>query len=221
MPYDKSDARREFEQWSAGYDRDLLQHFLFKPSHRMLLDALSAADERILDVGCGTGQFAARVLDRLPAAHVWGLDLCPGMLTGAADRVRQADGRLHLVQGDSERLPFADDTFDAITCSHSFHHYPNQERVVAEMHRVLRPGGRLLIIDGDRDRPWGWFVFNVVVVMMEGDVRHLTGRAFRDLYTRTGFEQVLQQRHGGFLPFLMTVGSALKPAAAATRRRAA
>ena len=62
MAYDKADARREFERWSRGYDRDLLQHLLFKPAHNMLLDALSAADGRVLDIGCGTGQFAARVL---------------------------------------------------------------------------------------------------------------------------------------------------------------
>lgn len=221
MAYDKADARREFERWSTGYDRDLLQHFLFKPAHRMLLNALNVADGRVLDVGCGTGQFASRVLAHYPNTQVWGLDLCPGMLGQARQRVHAADGRFHLVQGDSEHLPFADDSFDAITCSHSFHHYPDQGRVVAEMHRVLRPGGRLFIIDGDRDRPWGWFVFNVVVVLMEGAVNHLTGRAYRDLYARAGFMELTQQRHRGVLPFLMTVGRAAKPAITAPRRRAA
>jgi ubiquinone/menaquinone biosynthesis C-methylase UbiE len=221
MAYDKADAKREFEDWSAGYDRDLLQHFLFKPSHRMLIDALSPADQRILDIGCGTGRFAARVLDTFPDAQVWGLDLCPGMLRGAQERVRAADGRLHVVQGDSERLPFPDNSFDAVTCSHSFHHYPNQAQVVAEMHRVLRPGGQLLIIDGDRDRPWGWLIFDVAVVWMEGAVKHLAGRAFREMYIRTGFEQVAQRRHRGLIPFLMTMGRAVKPEVAVPMRRAA
>ena len=49
--------------------------------------------------------------------------------------------------GDSENLPFDDDTFDMITCTDSFHHYPNSENVLAEIRRVLRPQGRLLIAD--------------------------------------------------------------------------
>ena len=61
------------------------------------------------------------------------------------------------MQGDSERLPFATGTFDVVTCANSFHHYPHQDRAVAEMHRVLQPGGRLMLIDGYRDAPWGWF----------------------------------------------------------------
>src|SRR5262249_55812653 len=107
--------------------------------------------------------------------------------------------------------PFANNTFDAVTCAHSFHHYPNQARVVAEMYRVLRPGGRLLIVDGDRDGLWGRLVFDLVVVLMEGPVRHLTGHDFRDLYRATGFDNGRQHRHGGPLPFLMTVGRAVKP----------
>jgi ubiquinone/menaquinone biosynthesis C-methylase UbiE len=210
MSYQTADARKEFDHWSTRYDRTLLQRLFFKPSHRMLLETLTAQDRRILDIGCGTGQFAAQVLVRFPDAQVWGLDLSDGMLGQARDRCLAAGGRLHLVQGDSERLPFADDSFDVITCTHSFHHYPHQEQVVAEMHRVLRPGGRLLIIDGDRDRLWGRFVFNFVVVLMEGPVRHLKGRAFRKLYRRVGFDEVSQRRRRGFLPFLMTVGRAVK-----------
>jgi ubiquinone/menaquinone biosynthesis C-methylase UbiE len=211
MTYQTADARLEFDRWSTHYDRTLLQRWFFKPSHHMLLEALSPDDRRVLDIGCGTGQFAARVLGQFPHAHVWGLDLSDGMLHQGQDRSRLAGGRLHLVQGDSERLPFGDDSFDAVTCTHSFHHYPHQERVLAEMHRVLRPGGRLLIIDGDRDRLWGWFLFNVVVVLMEGPVRHLKARAFRQLYQRAGFDVVSQHRRRGLLPFLMTVGRAVKP----------
>jgi ubiquinone/menaquinone biosynthesis C-methylase UbiE len=211
MTYQTADAKLEFDRWSTRYDRTLLQRLFFKPSHRMLLETLTADDWRILDIGCGTGQFAARVLRRFPRAQVWGLDLSDGMLRQGQERCQAAAGRLHLVQADSERLPFADDFFDAITCTHSFHHYPHQEQVLAEMHRVLRPGGRLLIIDGDRDRLWGRFLFNFVVVLMEGPVRHLRGRTFRRLYRRVGFDEVSQRRRRGLLPFLMTVGRAVKP----------
>jgi ubiquinone/menaquinone biosynthesis C-methylase UbiE len=125
------------------------------------------------------------------------------------------------VRGDSERLPFEDNAFDAITCTHSFHHYPHQQKVLGEMHRVLRPGGKLLIIDGDRDGLWGRLLFDVFVVMVEGPVTHLTGRAFRRLYTAAGFGHIMQQRRGGPLPFLLTVGEAVKQFQVTRRHRAA
>jgi ubiquinone/menaquinone biosynthesis C-methylase UbiE len=210
MQYQTADAQKEFESWSRRYDWDPLQPLFFRPSHRMILDALGPTDRRILDIGCGTGQFASSLLKRFPAAHLWGLDLCGGMLHRASARSEQFDGRLHLVQADSGRLPFADDSFDAVTCSHSFHHYPDQGRVLTEMFRVLRPDGRLLLIDGDRDRLWGWFIFDVMVVMVEGPVKHRTGADLRELYGATGFIDVTQRRRKGPLPFLMTVGRAAK-----------
>jgi ubiquinone/menaquinone biosynthesis C-methylase UbiE len=210
MTYHTADAQREFDQWSRRYDRTWLQRFFFKPSHRMLLEALTEEDRHILDIGCGTGRFAGRALKRFPHARVCGLDLSHGMLSMAQERCRASQGRLCLVRADSQRLPFADNTFDAVTCTHSFHHYPNQQRVVAEMYRVLRPGGKLLIIDGDRDRLWGRFLFNFVVVLMEGPVRHLKGWAFRRLFRQVGFEAIHQRRRGGPLPFLLTMGQAVK-----------
>jgi ubiquinone/menaquinone biosynthesis C-methylase UbiE len=187
----------------------------------MLLEALRPTDQWILDIGCGTGVFATRVLDCLPRAHVCGIDLSEGMLRKCQQRLEASGGAFSVVQGDSAHLPFADDTFDAVTCTHSFHHYPQQERAAREMHRVLRPGGRLMIIDGDRDRPWGRLVFDVVVVLMEGPVRHLSGRAFRDIFVSSGFEQISQRRRGGPLPFLLTIGEAVKPAQATPTRKAA
>src|SRR5438067_11527456 len=104
MEYRTADAKQEFDRWSQRYDRDLLQWLLFEPSHQMLLDVLKASDEHILDIGCGTGLFAARVLERFPHTRVYGMDLSAGMLRQAQERDRMAAGRLHLVQGDSERL---------------------------------------------------------------------------------------------------------------------
>jgi len=221
MAYLTADAKKQFDRWSRRYDRDLLQVFFFRPAHRMLLSHLTDADQRILDLGCGTGMFAAAVLEHFPQTLVWGMDLSDGMLRQSQERCAAALGRLHLVQGDSMRLPFCDDAFDVITCAHSFHHYPVQERVVAEMHRVLRPGGKLLIIDGDRDGLWGRLLFDVLVVAVEGPVRHLSARAFRDLYLQSGFEHINQQRRSGPLPFLLTSGLATKPARTSSTRRAA
>jgi len=221
MDYSTAQARKEFDRWSRHYDWDLLQPLFFRPSHRMILNALDHSEQRILDIGCGTGQFAASLLERFPDSQVWGLDLSTCMLRKACNRSTLLDGRLNLVQADSQRLPFADNSFDAVTCSHSFHHYPRQACVLKEIHRVLRPGGRLFLIDGDRDGLWGRFIFDVIVVLIEGPVLHRTSHDLEELYRMAGFTKVTQQKRGGPLPFLMTVGSATKASSTLPLRRAA
>ncbi len=221
MAYQTASAKKQFDSWSWSYDWNLLQLFFFQPSHRMLLRALKPTDQRILDVGCGTGLFAARVLKGFPDTTIWGMDLSGGMLKQCEKRCRGAGERLHLVQGDSEHLPFEDDMFDVVTCTHSFHHYPHQGRVLDEMHRVLCPGGRLLIVEGDPDRCWGKLLFDGLVVLMEGPVRHLSSSGFRELYRRAGFDHIVQQRRGGILPFFLTSGEAAKPDSTAKKRKAA
>jgi ubiquinone/menaquinone biosynthesis C-methylase UbiE len=120
-----------------------------------------------------------------------------------------------LVRGDSAYLPFGDGEFDVITCSHSFHHYPDQQRVVCEMYRVLRPNGRVLLVDGDRDGWWGWLIYDICVTWLEGGVHHCSAQRFRQLCEAAGFRHLQQFRHGTLAPFLLTIATAVKSAASA------
>jgi ubiquinone/menaquinone biosynthesis C-methylase UbiE len=218
MAYDKHQATHEFTHWSESYDRCILQWLLFGPSHRALIRRIRAVAGnepiRVLDVGCGTGVFAERLRTALPQARVWGIDLVSDMLSQGKERWRRQAGQVQPVQGDSERLPFASDTFDVVTCANSFHHYPHQDRAVVEMHRVLRPGGRLILIDGYRDAPWGWFIYDVCVAGVEGDVHHASSRLMRELFAQAGLRAVAQKVHRGPAPFLMTEGVAAEPVSA-------
>jgi ubiquinone/menaquinone biosynthesis C-methylase UbiE len=209
-----NEAMAEFDHWSRSYDQSFLQRFLFRPSHDLLIRHLHGSPGRVLDIGCGTGQFGARLLREHPQAQVVGFDLSSLMLDKAAARVAGLDGRFFLVRGNGEHLPFESDTFDAVTCSHSFHHYPDQAAAVAEMFRVLRPDGKLLIIDGDRDRFWGWMIYDVIVTWVEGQVHHCSAERLRGLYRTAGFQEVTQVKRRGLIPYLLTVGHAAKPAKA-------
>ena len=218
MPYNKAQAGRQFERWSGNYDRSILQWLLFGPSHRAMLERMRSplADRpsTVLDVGCGTGVFAALVRSAFPLATIWGVDLVAAMLSKGREHRPSPPGRVALVQGDSERLPFPAAAFDVVTCSNSFHHYPDQGQAVAEMHRVLKPGGRLLLIDGCRDGWWGWLIYDVCVAGVEGDVLHASARRVRDLFQRAGFIETTQRVHRGPAPFLLTEG--VVPAACPT-----
>jgi ubiquinone/menaquinone biosynthesis C-methylase UbiE len=215
MGYDKQQVAHEFTRWSSSYDRSILQWLLFGPSHRVLIRRIGevARDRRVkmLDVGCGTGMFAAKVRAALPRVEVYGVDLVPEMLRKGRTRWRRDPAHVFPVRGDSERLPFSSHSFDVVTCANSFHHYPHQERAVAEMRRVLRYGGRLMIIDGYRDGPWGWFIYDVCVAGVEGDVHHASARRFRDLLRTAGLQAVAQRVFHGPAPFLLTEAIAAEP----------
>jgi ubiquinone/menaquinone biosynthesis C-methylase UbiE len=215
MGYDKDQATEEFVRWSDSYDRCILQWLLFGPSHRALIRRIRAVagerPARILDVGCGTGRFASRLRAALPEVQVYAVDLVSEMLKKGQPRWRMQRGHVFPLQGDSERLPFASGTFDIVTCANSFHHYPRQDRAIAEMRRVLRNGGRLMVIDGYRDGPWGWFIFDVCVAAVEGDVHHASAKRFRELMTHAGLQAIAQRAHHGLAPFLLTEGIAAEP----------
>ena len=209
MIYDKVQATREFEKWSESYDRCVLQRLLFGPSHRAILKRIGGQfgedrPLRVLDVGCGTGIFAERIRGAFPKALVWGVDLVGGMLAQGSERWKRHANTVQAVQGDSERLPFDAGTFDFVTCANSFHHYPKQDRAILEMRRVLSPGGSLLLIDGYRDRPWGWFIYDVCVATVEGAVHHASRKRIQELCERAGFAAISQKVHRGAAPFLLT-----------------
>jgi ubiquinone/menaquinone biosynthesis C-methylase UbiE len=212
MSYGKMQASLEFSRWSETYDRSILQWLLFGPAHQAILSRLRTRfgdrPTAILDVGCGTGLFAARIAKALPWATIWGVDLVEGMLIGGRERWQALRDQVVPVQGDSERLPFPDGTFDVVTCANSFHHYPHQARAVAEMYRVLKPGGQLFLLDGCRDSLWGWFIYDVCVAAVEGEVRHASARDLRHLFDEAAFTQTTQKVYHGPAPFLLTEGIA-------------
>jgi len=124
-----------------------------------------------LDVACGTGA-ALRWLRPLCRQRAVGLDISAGMLAVARTRLADAPGAaaLALVRGDALAMPFPTDTFDLAVCFGAFGHIERQDqpRFLAEIHRVLRPGGRFVFICWHRPPLWSpqyWWrrVFNGVL----------------------------------------------------------
>lgn len=100
----------------------------------------------VLDVACGAGHAA-----ELAAPHVRqvvGLDLTPALLRLTAGRLRAAGiSNVVLQEGNADQLPFLDASFDLVICRSALHHFPHPERPAAEMARVCRPGGRVVVSD--------------------------------------------------------------------------
>ncbi len=99
---------------------------------------------RIVDIGCGTGQLTRRLAHHFSGAHVIGFDYSGGMLARAHTRLEALETTA-LGRADATNLPCAPGSVDLITCTESFHWYPDQEKSLRDMHTALRIGGRVVI----------------------------------------------------------------------------
>jgi len=141
----KEAVRRQFAPVAANYATSAVH--AAGPDWRARVEALPVGgDGRVLDVGCGTGHTALAFAPRV--ATVTAVDLTEGML--AQGRRLAAERGIDTVtfrQGDVERLPFADGSFDLVTSRYSAHHYPHPLEALREVARVLAPGGVFLLVD--------------------------------------------------------------------------
>jgi ubiquinone/menaquinone biosynthesis C-methylase UbiE len=107
--------------------------------------AVDAAQWRAMDLACGPGTFARALAKRV--RFTVGVDLTPAMLVRARESVNAVNPSCAFARGDGNRLPFLDGSLDLAACGYSIHHVLNAGRVVAELARVVRSGGRVSIAD--------------------------------------------------------------------------
>ncbi len=210
----KQHAREEFQAWAGTYDRSLLNYFLFRPSYIFAMEEIARWHHehqrpvRVLDIGCATGTLARTLAESPLPATIVGLDFCPKMCGVATAKAKHfgIDHKARFVNADSEFLPFDDGSFDMVTCSNSFHHYPKQDAAVAEMHRVLDRDGRVMIIDGFRDCVIGWFVFDVVISRIEHGVYHAPWPVMNGYFEKAGLSNIRRRQFNFWFPSLATIG---------------
>jgi ubiquinone/menaquinone biosynthesis C-methylase UbiE len=138
-----------FDRWAPTYDRHRLQRLVFEPMQQTLLDVATAQianPKAILDVGCGTGRLLRSAHDRFPNAALEGVDAAAGMVR-EAEALTPPHSGIHYRQATAESLPFPDRTFDLVFSTMTFHHWSDQEKGIAEIQRVLAPGGQWLLAD--------------------------------------------------------------------------
>lgn len=136
--------RRQYAKEAAGYDRgsDLFERWLFGAGHRTW--ACSRATGRTLELAIGTGLNLPEYPDD---AEVTGIDLTPEMLEQARRRAADLGRRVELCEGDAQALPFPDGAFDTVLATYAMCSVPDLTLAIAEARRVLRSGGRLILVD--------------------------------------------------------------------------
>jgi len=190
-----SSVTKEELEAGRGYEA-LFVPAIFDSWTKYLTDGAGVeAGAAVLDVACGTGVLTRRAADLAgPSGHAAGVDPAPGMIAAAREIAPLIEWR----QGSAEALPFDDAQFDCVVSQFGMMFFQDKAQAVREMHRVLKPGGRLAVAvwnSIDRNRAYG----DIIAVLDEqvstaaGDALRLPyslgdGEAVRDLFAEGGFQ---------------------------------
>lgn len=204
-----------FTRVASRYDimNDLMSGGIHRLWKRAMIDWLAPrSGQRLLDVAGGTGDIAFRFLRRAPGATATVLDMTESMLIEGRKRAEAEHmaNRLDWVVGDAMALPFADNSFDVYTISFGIRNVTRIEDALSEAYRVLRPGGRLMVLEfsqlPNQAMQWAYdrYSFNVIPVMgqivandrdsyqylVESIRKFPDQETFAAMIRRAGFEQV-------------------------------
>lgn len=163
----------------------------------------------LLDVACGTGDFSIAAC-RAGARQVTGIDISANMVNIGRKKVAEAGlaGQIDLRSGDSEAMEFSDNTFDTVTVAFGVRNFEHLEQGLREMYRVLRPGGKVIILEFSMPEHFpmkqlykfyfrrvlpvvgGWVSGNrgAYTYLPESVMKFPQGRAFLDIMARCGFQ---------------------------------
>jgi ubiquinone/menaquinone biosynthesis C-methylase UbiE len=139
--YHDAAARSYDAKWAIAFDERCIR-YVRERAEWMLP---SKRYERVLEVGTGTGFFILNLWQAGFVGEVHGCDISPGMLAVCAESARRVGCDISLRTADAERLPYEDESFDLVVGHAFLHHLPEPQTALKEIHRVLVPGGELLI----------------------------------------------------------------------------
>ena len=197
---------KEFTQAAKVYDSGHAGIYeMCKEDYPPILAELEKEEfHDVLGCGCGTGPMIQLLHEKYPDKHYVGLDLTPGMIQVAQDKNLS---NTEFVVGDSENLPFEENSFDAVICSNSFHHYPNPQAFFDSAYRVLRKGGRLVLRDYTSSDFVVWLMNHVEMPLANlvghGDVKICKESEFIAMAEKAGFQVMTMEKQKGFRAHLV------------------
>ena len=231
-------VNRLFETIAPRYDliTVVLSYGMDRGWKRRLVDMLALrGDERVLDLACGTGDITFAIAERLKTGHVTGLDITQGMLE-IAERKRRESGcrNASFHRADIMRMPFADESFDCVTGGYALRNVPDVSGALAEIKRVLRPGGRFFSLDfahpPNRAYRWLYLRYLIAAGSIVGLILHRDPdtyryipetlklypgqRGVRELMDREGFVETGFHEFGGGI---MAINYGTKPTQTVTK----
>lgn len=232
-PYQSEASKKEqvakmFDNIAGKYD--FLNHFLSagidKRWRKKAINTLAKSEpKQILDVATGTGDFAFEAMKLNPDKLI-GIDISNGMLEVGREKInaRKMEGQMTFLQADSEALPFDDNAFDAVTVSFGVRNFQNLEKGLKEINRVLRPGGKVVILEFSKPQNFPlkqlyFFYFKAILPVVgkfvskdnaaysylpESVMAFPEGKAFEAILNGCGFNQIIDKPVTGGIASIYT-----------------
>ncbi|WP_397301499.1 bifunctional demethylmenaquinone methyltransferase/2-methoxy-6-polyprenyl-1,4-benzoquinol methylase UbiE [Nonlabens ulvanivorans] len=178
-PYNEEDSSKKeqvtkmFDTISGEYDglNRMISLGLDQKWRANVVDMIAAINpDTIMDIATGTGDLVIQMAQKTNASKLIGLDISSGMLEVGKIKVKKEDldNRIEMVLGDSEDLPFENDSIDAVTVSYGVRNFEDLEKGLSEIRRVLKPQGILVILETSVPTKFpfkqGYYVFSKLVV---------------------------------------------------------
>lgn len=186
---------------------------------RELIEKLNIkGDEKALDLACGTGDITFALGEKLPSGNATGLDITKGMIEIANKKLGEKGvNNVSFQLGDIMSMPFADGTFDYVTCGYALRNVPDVELALVEIKRVMKPGGRFISLDFAKpnNRIYRWLYLNYLIVvgsitgiLLHGDAdvyryipeslkRYPGQYGVQEIMNRVGFNETGFKEYGG------------------------
>ena len=214
----KAEVERMFDTIAPKYDllNRVLSLGIDVSWRKKALSYLTANPQSILDVATGTADVAIMAAKRLRPATVTGIDIANQMLDFGRVKIKNEglESVISLETGDSEQLRFANNSFDAVTVAFGVRNFENLEKGLAEMYRVLRPNGRVVILEFSRPHIFPFkqlynayfkYILPLIGRLTSRDIRAYTylfesvqafpeGSDFTNILTKTGFQHPVCER---------------------------
>ena len=192
---------KEFTKAAKVYETD--RAGVYKMCKKDYPDILAELEKEpfndLLDCGCGTAPVITLLTENYPEKHYTGIDLTPEMIKAA--KAKKLNNTV-FVLGDCENLPFEENSFDAVICSQSFHHYPNPQNFFNSVYKVLKPNGRLILRDMTAPEPVRWFMNTVEMPIINltghGDVKVYGKKDVQGFCDNSGLKIELFEQRGFF-----------------------
>lgn len=194
---------KEFDKAATKFDDNdpSVYNMCRKDYPDVIKEVISEPFSDLLDAGCGTGAMLSMFKKDCPDKNYTGIDLSEKMIQVAKEKHFE---EIQFIVGDCESLPFPDNSFDVVTCSMSFHHYPNPEKFFMSLRKVLRPGGRLILRDMASSNGFVmWFINHIEIpiinsVLKKGDVHCYTKNDIQRLCIAGGLKLERYEVRKGF-----------------------
>jgi ubiquinone/menaquinone biosynthesis C-methylase UbiE len=160
---------RQYDAWARVYDL-IWRRYVNQTLPVLQRTADVGPGERVLDLASGTGELERRMVDATPDVEIVGVDLAPSMVERSRAKLEGVSG-VQFRQADVHDLPFPDRSFDLVVCANTFHYFTDPHVVLDEAARVLRPTGRLVLLDWCRDY-WTCRVMDAVLRWIDPAYQH-------------------------------------------------